>query len=386
MAAPFRVRYISTLVSSSGRYGGPETVARHQARLMCEVGIDAVVVGGYLRDDPPPRADEAIIAARVRRWLPVRDFVGLFSWDVARLIVGQIRRADVVHINFARELIPVFAAAWCVLSRRPYVVQPHGMLTSRTSHAHNAVDFLVRPLVKRATAVVALTDAERAQLSDWLGKPGTAIDVVSNPPEVAPLPYPGAPVRAGAATPTVLFAARLHPRKRVADFLAAAAIHAEQGRDVRWLVAGADQGEGPLVEAASETAVNVEYLGALRPEELHDVLDSTTCFVLPAQDEPWGQVLVSAMLRGVPVVVARSAALAEAVDEFAAGAVFDDGDASALSVSVDACLTAMTSGAFAPDRAGINARFSERASRRDLEVCYRAVLAGSPLGEAYNER
>lgn len=349
--------------------------------------MDAVVVGGHLRGDPPP-GHEGIATVSVRRWLPVRDFVGLFSCSAARLIVGHIRVADIVHINLARELIPVFAAVWCVLSRRPYVVQPHGMLTSRTSRAHHAVDFLMRPLVVRAAAVIALTSVERAQLTGWLGESGahTRIDIVVNPPEVAPLPPAAARVRGEAAQPIVLFAARLHPRKRVVDFLAAAAMHAEQGRDVRWLVAGADQGEGEVVVAASKSAPNVEYLGALQPRQLHEVLESAACFVLPAHEEPWGQVLVSAMLRGVPVAVARSAALSEAVRDLSAGDVFDDGDPTALCASVDNCLAALTTDSFAPDYAAISARFSDAAARRDLEACYRVVLAGGRPGGTTTDR
>lgn len=317
---------VVTLASASGKYGGPFEVATGQQETLNNSGVtnSRILAGTFVGDEPV--LDKAILLP-VRRWLPLRGFVAMFSWAIACAVPREIKRSDVVHVSFARELIPLYAAACTLLLGRRLILQPHGMLTTGIwTPFHVLVDLMARPIARRAETVLALTDVEAASLHSWLGRDKTPnrIIVIGNPVLTVRR-------RVLEAPPTTLFAARLHPRKRVNDFLEAAALTKSE---TVFVVAGADQGDRALVEAA-RIKDRVKYLGAISQHEVLSWLASVNSFVLPSIDEPWGNTLATAVASGIPVVVTESAALSGWIRDHGAGLVVPDGDAVALAAAVD---------------------------------------------------
>lgn len=79
----------------------------------------------------------------------------------------------------------------------------------------------------------------------------------------------------------------------------------------------------------------MHYAGAVSSKEVLDRVDRADAFVLTSANEPWGNVLVSALSLGVPVVVAESAALSGLIRRYGAGLVVPDGDAQALRTALE---------------------------------------------------
>lgn len=311
-----RVLRIVTLASNSGKYGGPTDTSIRQAEI-APPGTHISVLSGALAGDG--RSHPLLQTLEVRQWVPGMRYSGLFSFRLARRIVSEVGQADVVHISIARELIPIFAAFVTVLNRKPSVLQPHGMLTGQRNVFHRSVDVVVGRLIARATALIALTTVEAKQLSDRFSVPLGAMRVIGNPSQ----DVPATQLEAGGSR-YALFAARLHPRKRVSDYVAAAAIANVELDGVTYIVAGPDQGDLPLVQDACRTYSNFAYVGALPVEELNQYIADAAVVVLASRDEPWGNVLAAAMRGGVPVVVTASSALAGEVMRLSAGYVVED--------------------------------------------------------------
>lgn len=361
---PLRVLRIVTLGSASGRYGGPYDTARRQGELARQNGIEYELLAGHLPNDAPNH--EHVTTVPVRRWLPLKDHLALMSVRLMRRQVKLIQQADVVHVSLSRELIPVLTTLCAILFRRPLIVQPHGMLTARTSALHRRMDPLMRAMARRARIIIALTSREEHELRLWLRDSGHApINVIGNPsPKLTRLDVEG-------GSPVALFAARLHPRKRVSDFLAAAALAFQRGDAVSYVIAGPDQGDLQLVKEGTRALPNLSYVGALSQQQLNDALARSSVFVLPATDEPWGNVVATAIKAQIPVVVTESAALADDVRNLQLGAVVADRSPAALREAIR--LLATSREPEAPHLSdAVNARFGNDAIGATLTDTYRA--------------
>ena len=126
-----RVLRVFAVTSAQGAYGGPSETAQRQATLARSAGFEVALVAGSFDSGTAGGADVRV--ARVRHVLGLNSFIDVFSLAMAALLVRCVRQADLVHISFSREPVPMFAAMLCRLLRVPAVIQPHGMLTSRTS-------------------------------------------------------------------------------------------------------------------------------------------------------------------------------------------------------------------------------------------------------------
>lgn len=327
-----KVLRVVSVGSRSGRYGGPFDTASRQARLALGENVVARVAFGSFSHDSPDNAQPTLRLVQ----LP-----GTRSFSFALPIRGLVRlacavwRSSVVHISIAREPVPVLACILALLLRKPLILQPHGMLTIRHSGAHRIVDSFLRRLVERADVVIALTDKEAEDLRCWARGP-LQLETLANPlpPEVSAArlervhPAPGK---------NVFFIARLHPRKRVLDFGLAAARSTVP--DTSFVVIGPDGGDLGRLEDLARTTPNLRYGGSVSADRITDLLRSAGVFVLCSRSEPWGNVLLSALALGVPVVVSRSAALASMISHRGAGLVVDDESPGQIASAVDRLLS-----------------------------------------------
>jgi glycosyltransferase involved in cell wall biosynthesis len=241
---------------------------------------------------------------------------------------------DVAHISFARGVTPYFYTWACILRKARVIVQTHGMLTSRASTPQRVLDsFFTKPLIKRAQAIVALTEFEQAALSTWCPEISNKITVVGNPSQASLLKKVQEPVPG-----TALFAARLHPRKRVIDFANASKFSFESQWEEKYFALGPDEGDLPRLQAISAKVPNLQYLGATDTIGALDQICTCAVFVLSSENEPWGNALVAALSIGRPVVITESSHLSGLVQIYQAGIVVPDRDPEAIARAVhDIC-------------------------------------------------
>ncbi|MEW1949027.1 glycosyltransferase family 4 protein [Pseudarthrobacter sp902506025] len=329
-----RVLNVVTLASATGKYGGPYDTSLRQTVLASGIGFDCVLFSGFLEgDEPIPDTNDAAVRIAfhpVRRVLPLPGFMGLHSLRALKALAIEVWKSEVTHVSVARELIPISAVVFTLILRKRLVVQTHGMMTSRTSMGHKAVDFFLRPLLRRAHVTVALTSVEATDLVTWFGDERQKIKILGNP---LPLDLK-IPLTRTLPKGDVLFIARLHPRKRVDLFVDAAAVARAKGWEEKYAVVGPDEGDLSVVTRAIERAENLSYEGTLTSSGVTARVAACDVFVLPSEREPWGNVLAIAIACEKPVVVPESAALAEKVRRYKAGIVVPDNDSSAIANAV----------------------------------------------------
>jgi glycosyltransferase involved in cell wall biosynthesis len=318
-----RILHVLTLASRTGRYGGPYDVAATQVKILNQYGLKAILLCGVtVGDEPKESRAVPTIAARVRRIFPGPELCVLFSARMLCLLLRNIRAATTVHVHLGREMIPLFAAALALIFSRKLVVQTHGMIVEDERLLVRILDsFVTRRVVSRADLIVVLTETEGADLSQWLGKALPETLTLGNGVDLMSLPKP---IERPDPDNEVLFMARLHPRKRATDFVQAARDALAIGSDARYVAVGPDGGDLAQIQKLAIGLGNFDICPPVAPSEVVQRLSSARIFVQCSTNEPWGNVLVTALSLGIPCIATASATLAPAIKEYQAGIVVPD--------------------------------------------------------------
>jgi glycosyltransferase involved in cell wall biosynthesis len=202
------------------------------------------------------------------------------------------RGADVVHANWLPSALPALATG------RPFVVQ----LWGTDVELARRVRWLVRPIVRRARAVVAASEF-LAREARPLG--ARTVLVIPNAVDVpAGVGDPDEP-------PHVLFAGRLSEEKGILEFL-------EATDGMRRVIVG----DGPLRDRVPEAVGFVPDLGPY--------FERAAVVCVPSRREGYGLVAREAMAYGRPVVATRVGGLPDVVVDGENGLLVDPRSPSAL--------------------------------------------------------
>ena len=316
------------VASSTGKYGGPFETSKEQVALTQK--YRSILVAGYFKRDKPEISEAPSSLSQVRHMLGMLTFVdigsvGFFvnSWKMAK--------APISHVSFARGISPYLYSIFCLLRGGKLILQTHGMLTSRQSFPIKVLDSIfTKRILGRSTFVVTLTDRETGELRARFPKINFETRTLGNPPQLY-----GVDAKRVSNKDEVLFAARLHSRKRVIDFGMAAKVAKNLGLKGKYLVLGPDEGELERLILETKGLQNFEYLGSTNAEGVVRKLAESSVFVLPSANEPWGNVLIASLCLGKPVVLTHSSHLARLVEGAKAGVVVKDGSPEEIARAVD---------------------------------------------------
>ncbi len=306
------VLHVLTLNGRNGEYGGPVRVARELCSELNARGHTTQIFSGALRgSEPKPKpglTESFVLVKPILRKLPVST---LWSWALLESLSKQIKRADVVHIHFARDLIPFLATAISILNRKPFVTQTHGMIISDGRLSTRLIDFLfTRRLINRSRVNLVLSDTElTAVLALEIKSPcrvlpnGIAVNLNEN--------------HRKAPTNRVAFCSRLEKRKGVGKFIELA--YSFRNTGLKFEIYGPDGGELLFVQSeisSRNLTDNLEYKGSLQANEVQRVLAEIDVLVLPSKDEPFPMVILEALAVGTPVLVMPSCGFSRKLKSF----------------------------------------------------------------------
>ncbi|OBB33351.1 hypothetical protein A5792_09345 [Mycolicibacterium peregrinum] len=370
------VLHVVTLITPDGAYGGPVRVAFNQTRQLRAAGHRTLVAGAVRGYSKIPTVLDGVPVrlAKARRIIPKLGFSGLLAPALLRWMVRNRKSFDVIHVHLARDLITLPAAAIALILRKRLIVQTHGMITDSSHPIAPILDrILTRPILRRAAAVLYLTEDERAALLRV--QPEVAARHLRNGvPD-----YEGARTATGADRRTgcveVLYLARLQARKRPVLFAKAATRLLSAGCDARFTLVGPDEGEGAEVLDTimrSDTRPDeIRWEGALPPGRTVARMAAASIYVLPSVDEPFPMSVLEAMSVGLPVVITESCGLAETVRASGSGIVVDESEDALIeamrTLIIDQRLRENMSAAARQTAAAV---FSMEAIARDLAAVY----------------
>jgi glycosyltransferase involved in cell wall biosynthesis len=253
---------------------------------------------------------------------------------------------DVAHIHACHNLPGAFAADALSRARVPYVVQPNGTalpIERRIAAKRLFARTVGRRVLARAARVIAVSDAERAQLLT-LGVADWRIATIPNPIDESEFETPpdGFDCRSRVAPdggPLVVYLGKLTPRKGVEDLVRAFARAGTANATL--LIAGNDMGSGSRVARLVERmglGRRVSLSGLLAGPARLDALAAADVVVYPSRDEVFGLVPLEALLCGAPVIVCGDSGCGEVISTVGGGLIVPHGDVCALTDAMDAIL------------------------------------------------
>jgi glycosyltransferase involved in cell wall biosynthesis len=380
-----RILHVVPTYFPAVRYGGPIFTVHGLCRSLVVRGHEVQVFTTNIDGPgitPTPIATPVDLDGVQIQYFPC-PLIRRVYWAPAlgRALHHAIGKVDIVHLHTV-FLWPTWAAARAARGAGvPYVLSPRGMLVKdliarRSRLAKSAWIYLIeRSNVEQAAALHLTSELERTEL-ECFGWRLPRVSVIPNAID-EPISANGniaSDVEAiTSEQPLVLFLGRLTWKKGLDRLLHAFA----QTQSGILAVVGTDENFAPkLVKLAAELRIadRVRILPrTVIGSEKERLFAAARLFVLPSYSENFGNTVLEAMRRGVPVVVTPEVGAAEIVRESGAGLVVagEPGPlSSAIRLLVDDLSLARSMGDAGRRHA---ARFTWDHIARQMEDLYRSL-------------
>ena len=321
--------------------GGPTVKVRALARGLALSGHAVTVLSVDLGFD---RKFQEVAGAIPSRWgfeakedgveaiyLRTRARYRALTWNpgVRAYCRERLPDYDLTHIYGLYDLLGPQVAGACRRIARPYIVEPMGMFLPivrniRMKRLYH--DMLGGRLLRGASRVIATAEQERQELLEG-GIPDSKIVVRRNGIDV-PAEFPAAGFfrdrwKIARDAKLILFLGRLVSKKSPDLMLEVFSLWDQHGNGSRGSVlvmAGPDEGDGfreHLESMAARTKLNgrVLFTGPLYGEEKWAAYRDANVFVLPSQNENFGNTAAEAIACGTPVLVTDCCGIAPMIGQ-----------------------------------------------------------------------
>jgi glycosyltransferase involved in cell wall biosynthesis len=288
------------------------------------------------------RAEDGVTAIYLPTWLRYRAL----SWNpaVKGFCRTRLQNFDVVHIYGIYDFLGPAVATECMKRKIPYVLEPIGMFVpivrslwlKRIYHA-----LFGRRLFEGASAIIATSEQEVEELSRG-GMAREKIVVRRNGVEApASWPVSGAfrkKLGIAEGEKVILYLGRLSSKKSPDLLLEAfASLSKEAGEKNRRLVfAGPDEGgmKALLEQSAAQFGVSAQVLftGPIFGKAKWAAYRDADLFVLPSQNENFGNTAAESAAAGTPVIVTEQCGIAPLLSGVAGLVVRHDAGALASAI------------------------------------------------------
>ena len=294
---------VTLLVDSPGRLAHGNAASRLALGLSQTGKVDPTVLC-YSQDPapswlPPEVRVDRLGASRISRSLPlIVQYLHDQAPDV--LITRQM------HANFiglAAGMLARTARGW---GGKVILVQDH---PARLSHASNWRDnkWLAKAGYRFADGIISPSPAVREDTIRWCGLAPDSVGLVPNPipPFGGQLKDPPHPWLADGEPPVFVHTSNMMPWKRL-DLLVDAFAELRRDHDVRLLLIGEGPGRPGVIEQIRRLGLEDSAQAVGWVKDPLQYAARACAFVLPSDEEGFGQVLTEAMSADCPVISADS--------------------------------------------------------------------------------
>lgn len=338
-----KILYAGTGYKPAYRLGGPIVSVAATAETLVRKGHEVIVVSTTANNDQEldvpvgvPVDVDGVQVWYFRRQEPLRKllpFVPYLSRSIGFMYSPEMRDAldrlvpgvDVVHTQ-GPFVYPSYAAARAAFRhRKPLVYSQRGCFAEERLQFRGAkkriyIAAVEKPIMKRASSLIALTEAERESYRSL--DVATPVTIIPNGVTLpAPRPEAGERVQArfgiSPEARMILFLGRLHPIKGVDKFLDSFARVKDDFPDAVLMVAGPD--EWGLKERSQD---RVLFPGMVEGEDKADILARADLFCLPSLAEGFSNAVLEALASATAVMLSPACNFPE-VERAGAGVIVD---------------------------------------------------------------
>ena len=295
--------------------GGVETHVSEVTRRLVHAGAEiTILTADRTGRRPASEQIDGVSIRRVRAWPAQRDYY--FAPGIARIIAEG--SWDVVHCQSYHTLVAPLAMLAALRNRIPYVLTFHGGgHSSRIRTALRGAQWaLLRPLLTRATRLIAIARFELSLYSSRLRLPPDRFVYIPNGADLAPAPPE---VLAPSDGALIVSVGRLERYKGHDRAIAALPEVLKQRPDARLRIVGTGPYEPSLRRLAYELGVSEQVeIGPIPPTDrqaMAALLRRAALVALFSDYETHPIAALEALALGRPVLVAQTSGLGELADQ-----------------------------------------------------------------------
>jgi glycosyltransferase involved in cell wall biosynthesis len=249
-----------------------------------------------------------------------RDSTAVYGLDLLAEVIRYGRAAGVVAGRFSFDII--HAHDWmtvpaALLARRisgkPVVLHVHSLEYDRSGENVNGeILDIEKEGLRQADRLIAVSHRTKRMIVERYGIPPQKISVIYNAVSRNEAQRIYRIERTGKQK-MVLFLGRITFQKGPDYFVEAAARVLKVLPDVTFVMAGAGNMMGQMIERVGELKIGnrFHFTGFLQGEEIERIFSLSDLYVMPSVSEPFGISPLEAMLYDVPVILSRQSGVAE---------------------------------------------------------------------------
>ena len=325
------------LLSVSGplhkEFGGPPMAVTGICTSLAKLGhqISVLVCGQSVQDYQSNsvffnKLISSGVQTKVIHRKNVNKYGALLRLHEIKSIWNMISEADVIVLHQIYELQFIGIYPILILLKKPYVVMPHGTLTTYQRKQHKIRKALFYPLtyllLRSSNGIFVATEFEKRQLPSFLENKGSIVGLgieTQNPKIRNSINY--------SQNFNLLFMGRITKKKRLDIALQAFALASKKSElKMKFIVCGS----GEETEVAQikqlvrdlQIENDVEFCGWVDSYEKERTFLQSDCFILTSEDENFAIAAAEALAYGVPCILSSNVALASLVRKYGAGVVF----------------------------------------------------------------
>lgn len=330
------------------RDGGPPNAVPSIAAALAAKGHDVHVVATRIAGTDLAPAYSLAAEAGVHFHFATRK-----QWGRFRISFGHLLRtlrvssdADLISVHGFYQAVAVcgYLAAIRNYRRRPiFAVQPHGVFETYQeafSHRPKRIYMLLvgRLIVRRADVIFAASLAEERSIRSTLGQK-IPVRVTGLGVRITPASRARWTDRESVQGRTILFLSRIAPKKRLDLLISACASAVGTDREFSVIVAG--DGDAEFVEQLRRSAAGlpVTFVGHVTGARREEIELGAALFVLPSENENFGQAVTEAMSAGIPVITTDQVGAHTHVHAAQAGWVLSELTPASLATTIEEALS-----------------------------------------------
>jgi glycogen(starch) synthase len=241
-------------------------------------------------------------------------FAEVLRYGRAGGVLARTLSFDVIH---AHDWMTVPAALMARrISGRPLVLHVHSLEYDRSGeNVNEAILSIEREGMEKADRIIAVSHRTKRMITERYAIPPEKISVVYNAvtqqeaQQIFRTEKPGATKE----QKVVLFLGRITFQKGPDYFVEAAAQVLQALPDVTFVMAGAGDMMGRMIERVGELGIGdrFHFTGFLQGEEIERIFSLSDLYVMPSVSEPFGISPLEAMMYDVPVILSRQSGVSE---------------------------------------------------------------------------
>lgn len=291
--------------------GGVETHIHEVSVRLSALGVDVTSLTTD-RSGKLPRTENTA-GYRIRRW---NAYPRSRDYYISPGLAKHLRSADydLIHIQGIHTLVPPTALLAARRTGVPMVVTFHtgGHSSSLRNSVRNAQWRILAPLLKSATALVAVSEYEQQIFTNMLGSSTTRVRLIRNGCE--PLPIDGSePAQGG--SPLLVSVGRLERYKGHHRILQAMPLILAKEPDARLVIAGSGPYEDTLTALAAQLGiadrVTICSFGPERRGSMGKLVADADLFCLLSEYESHPVAVMEALGAGTNALVADTSGMSE---------------------------------------------------------------------------